>query len=57
MLKVRVTNSKDCLVSSSMKGSKEGLKCISSLALEFMVMVEFRAFDNNQCLIDWFKTK
>jgi hypothetical protein len=44
-------------MSSSMKGSKEGLKSISSLALEFMAMVEFRAFDNNQCLIDWFKTQ
>jgi hypothetical protein len=56
MLKVRVSNSKDCLVSSSMEDSK-GLKCISSLALELMVMVEFRAFDNNQCSIDWFKTQ
>jgi hypothetical protein len=42
-------------VSSSMRNSKESFKCISSLALEFMVMVEFRAFDNNQCPIGWFK--
>jgi hypothetical protein len=40
-----------------MKDSKEGVKCISSVALELMVMVEFKAFDNNQCLVDWFKTQ
>jgi hypothetical protein len=40
-----------------MKDSKEGFKCISSLALKLMVMVEFWAFDNNQCPIDWFKTQ
>jgi hypothetical protein len=57
MLKGRVANSKESLVSSSTRDSKEGLKCISSLVLELMVMVEFKAFDNNQCLVDWFKTQ
>jgi hypothetical protein len=57
MLKVRVANSKESLVSSSMRDSKEGLKCISSLSLELMVTVEFKAFDNIQCLTDWFKTQ
>ncbi len=44
-------------MSSSMKDSKEGLKCISSLALDNMVMEKFRAYDNNQCLANWFKTQ
>jgi hypothetical protein len=47
MLKAKVVNFKKTLVSSSMRDSKGGFKCTSSLALEFMVMVEFRAFDNN----------
>jgi hypothetical protein len=57
MLKVRVVNSKESIMSSSMRDSKESLKCISSLTLELMVMVEFKAFDNNQCLANWFKTQ
>jgi hypothetical protein len=40
-------------MSSSMRDLKEGFKCISSLALELMVMVEIKAFDNYQCLVDW----
>jgi hypothetical protein len=44
-------------LSSSMKDSKKGFKCISSFALELMVMENFKTFDNNQCPIDWFKTQ
>jgi hypothetical protein len=40
-----------------MKDSKKGFKCISSLALELMVMAKFKAFHNNQCPVDWFKTQ
>ncbi len=47
MLEAKVVNFKNNLLSSSMKDSKKGLKCISSLALEFMVMEKFKAFDNN----------
>jgi hypothetical protein len=43
-------------MSSSIKDSK-GLKCISSLALNNMVMEKFKAFNNNQCLANWFKTQ
>jgi hypothetical protein len=42
-------------MSSSMRASKEGLKCISSLALKLMVITKFKASNNNQCPIDWFK--
>jgi len=52
MLKAIVANFKESLVSSSMKDSKEGFKCISSLDLELMLMEKFKAFNNNQCLID-----
>jgi hypothetical protein len=55
MLEAKVANSKESLMSSFMKDSKEGLKCISSLVLKLIVMVEFKAFDNNQCPTDWFK--
>jgi hypothetical protein len=41
-------------MSSSMKDSK-GPKCISSLALDNMVMAKFKASNNNQCLTNWFK--
>jgi hypothetical protein len=37
------------------KDSNEDLKYISSLALELMVMVEFKASTNNQCPTNWFK--
>jgi hypothetical protein len=47
---VIITNSKESLVSSSMKDSKEGFKCISSLALKLIVMAEFKGYDNNRCL-------
>jgi hypothetical protein len=47
MLKARVANFKENLMSSSMKHSKKGFKCIPSLALELMVMAKFKAFDNN----------
>jgi hypothetical protein len=57
MLEARIVNSKKTPVSSSMRDSKKCFKCISSLALEVMVMVEFRAFDNKQCPIGWFKTQ
>ncbi len=57
MLEVRVANFKESLISSSMRDSKEGFKCISFLALELMVMVEFWAFDNKQCLANWFRTQ
>jgi hypothetical protein len=57
ILETRVVNSKESPMSSSMKDSKEGLKCISSLALDNMVMEKFRAYDNNQCLANWFKTQ
>jgi len=52
MLKVKIVNSKESSMSSSMKDSKEGHKYISSLALELMVMAKFKAFNNNQCLVD-----
>jgi hypothetical protein len=52
MLKVRVIHYKESPMSSSMKDSKEGLKCISSLALELMVMAKFKAFNNNQCIVN-----
>jgi hypothetical protein len=55
MLKARVVNFKDGLLSSSMRDSKKGFKWISSLALELMVMAKFKAFDNNQCLENWLK--
>jgi hypothetical protein len=47
MLEAKVANSKKNLVSSSMKDSKKGFKCIPSLTLELMVMAKFRASDNN----------
>jgi hypothetical protein len=52
MLETKVTNCKKIPMSSSMKDSKKGLKCISSLVLKLMVMVEFKASDYNQCLVD-----
>jgi hypothetical protein len=55
MLEGRVGNFNDSPILSSMRDSKEGLKFISSLALKLMLMVEFRACNNNQCPIDWFK--
>ncbi len=57
MLEAKIVNFKDNLLSSSMKDSKKGFKCISSLALELMVMAKFKAFHNNQCPVDWFKTQ
>jgi len=56
MLETKVVNFKESQVSSSTRNSK-GLKCISSLALELMVMAIFKPFDNNQCPIDGFKTQ
>jgi hypothetical protein len=56
MLEARVANSKKSPMLSSMRDSKEGLKCISSLALKLMVMAKFKASNNNQSTIDWFKT-
>ncbi len=53
MLEAIVANCKKSLLSSSMRDSKEGFKCISSFALKLIVMVEFRASDNNQCLAYW----
>jgi hypothetical protein len=41
MLEARVANFSKSPISSSMKDSNKGFKCISSLALELMVMVEF----------------
>jgi hypothetical protein len=41
MLEAKVVNFKKSPILSSMKDSKEGLKCISSLALELIVIVEF----------------
>jgi hypothetical protein len=55
MLEAIVANLKKSLVSSSTRNSKEGFKCISSLALKLSVMAEFKASDNNQCLAYWFK--
>jgi hypothetical protein len=49
MLEVRVVNFCDNPMLSSMRDSKEGLKFISSLALELTLMVNFREFNNNQC--------
>jgi hypothetical protein len=46
ILKAIVANFKESLMPSSMKDSKEGLKCISSLALKLIVMVEFKTSDN-----------
>jgi hypothetical protein len=57
MLETRVVNPKNTPMSSSMRDSKKCLKCIVSLALEFMVMVEFKASNNNQCPTSWFKTQ
>jgi hypothetical protein len=56
MLETKVVNLKENQVSSSTRVFK-GFKCISSLALELMVMAKFEPFDNNQCPIDWFKTQ
>jgi len=47
MLEAKVVDFKNNLLSSSMRDSKKGFKCISSLALELMVMEKFKAFDNN----------
>jgi hypothetical protein len=55
MLKAIVANSIESFMSSSMRDSKEGFKCISSLALKLIVMAEFRASNNNQCLAYWFQ--
>jgi hypothetical protein len=55
ILEIKVANSKESPMSSSMKDSKEGLKCISSLVLDNMVMAKFKASNNNQCLANWFK--
>jgi hypothetical protein len=55
MLEAKVAKCEKSPMSSFMKDSKEGLKCISSLVLKLMVMVEFKASDYNQCLTDWFK--
>jgi len=38
MLDTKVVNFKESPMSSSMRDSKEGFKCISSLALKLMVM-------------------
>jgi hypothetical protein len=45
ILKAIVANFKESLMPSSMRDSK-GLKCISSLALKLIVMVEFKTSDN-----------
>jgi hypothetical protein len=52
ILEIKVANSKKSPMSSSMKDLKEGLKCISSLVLDNMVMAKFKASNNNQCPID-----
>jgi hypothetical protein len=41
---------------SSIRDSKEGLTLTSSLALELIVIVKFKASNNNQRPIDWFST-
>jgi hypothetical protein len=57
MLEARIVYSKESPMLSSLKDSKEGLKCISSLVLKLMVMAKFKASNNNQSAIDWFKTQ
>jgi hypothetical protein len=57
MLEARIVDFQHNLLSSSMKDSKKGFKCNSSLALELKVMEKFKAFDNIECLVDWFKTQ
>jgi hypothetical protein len=47
---------KEILEPSSIRDSQKGLTLISSLALELIVIVKFKASDNSQQPIDWFST-
>jgi hypothetical protein len=42
-------------MSSSMRVSKEGLKCISTQDLKLMVIIESKASNDNQCPTTWFQ--
>jgi hypothetical protein len=53
MLEARFANSKEIPESSSIKDSKEGFALTSSLALEFIVIVEFKALDNRAQIIHY----
>jgi len=48
MLEARLVNSEKIPKSSSIRNSKEGLTLTSSLDLELIMIVEFKASNNNQ---------